>query len=212
MLIATPDAPAPGTTPEPWREVKKRKTRDALVAAARTLVSDEGLDAVTIDAICQQAGVSRRTFFNYFETKEDAFLDFPEHTIAPGVVETFCDGGPSGDLPEDVRALVHGILENTSVRFDEFRTLVPIIHAEPRLVTRQMRWFDEQLSSINGLVATRLGPQAGSAQCQVVALAIVALVRGTILAWEANDLEGQPDSYIDVAFTHLRSVYSGTHP
>jgi AcrR family transcriptional regulator len=38
------------------------------------LVLRHGLAGATVDAIAEQAGVSRRTFFNYFPTKEDAVL------------------------------------------------------------------------------------------------------------------------------------------
>jgi len=193
---------------EPWREVKKRKTHEALVAAARTRVTGEGLDAVTIDDICHEAGVSRRTFFNYFETKEDAVLDLPGHSFDPDSAATFCGGGPTGDLSQDVRALVHDLLEKTSDRFDEFRTLMPIIHAEPRLLARQVRWFDEQMSAVRALVATRLGPGSEHLRSELVALGVVALVRGTILAWEAHGLEGSPADYVDVACAHLRDVYA----
>ena len=42
--------------------------------AAVMLVLEKGLAATTIDAIAAAAGVSRRSFFNYFPTKEDAVL------------------------------------------------------------------------------------------------------------------------------------------
>ena len=49
---------------------RQLRTRAALVARARHLTAREGLTGFTIQELCDQVGVSRRTFFNYFPTKE----------------------------------------------------------------------------------------------------------------------------------------------
>lgn len=54
------------------RERKKAATRLALHEAALRLATEHGLDRVTIEAIADAANVSRRTFFNYFSSKEEA--------------------------------------------------------------------------------------------------------------------------------------------
>ncbi|MEE1755254.1 TetR/AcrR family transcriptional regulator [Streptomyces sp. SP18CS02] len=56
------------------RERKKRATRAALVAAAMRLAAEQGAEHVTVDAISEAAGVSPRTFFNYFDTRDDVFV------------------------------------------------------------------------------------------------------------------------------------------
>jgi AcrR family transcriptional regulator len=56
------------------RERKKEATREALHEAALRLAAESGPDGVTIDDIADAAGVSRRTFSNYFGSKEEAFL------------------------------------------------------------------------------------------------------------------------------------------
>lgn len=56
------------------REQKKRQTRLAMHRAALELVAEHGLSAVTAQMIAQRAGVSPRTFFNHWSTKESAIL------------------------------------------------------------------------------------------------------------------------------------------
>ncbi|WME23521.1 TetR/AcrR family transcriptional regulator [Brachybacterium sp. GU-2] len=56
------------------REQKKRQTRMAMHRAALELVVERGLSAVTAQMIAERAGVSTRTFFNHWVTKESAIL------------------------------------------------------------------------------------------------------------------------------------------
>lgn len=54
------------------RERKRRATENAIEFAAVSIAVELGIGAVTIDAICRRADVSRSTFFNYFPSKEQA--------------------------------------------------------------------------------------------------------------------------------------------
>jgi AcrR family transcriptional regulator len=56
------------------REQKKRLTRMAMHRAALELVVEHGLSGVTAQMIAERAGVSTRTFFNHWSTKESAIL------------------------------------------------------------------------------------------------------------------------------------------
>jgi AcrR family transcriptional regulator len=56
------------------RERKKADTRLALHEAAMRLAVEHGLDHVTVESIADAANVSRRTFSNYFSSKEEALF------------------------------------------------------------------------------------------------------------------------------------------
>lgn len=58
--------------PRGLRETKKEQTRSALSDAALDLVTRHGYEATTVDAIAGAAGVSVRTFHNYFPGKAAA--------------------------------------------------------------------------------------------------------------------------------------------
>ena len=60
------------------REHKKQATRAALQHSAVTLCRQRGPGAVTVEDICADAGVSPRTFFNYFATKEEAVFSLDD--------------------------------------------------------------------------------------------------------------------------------------
>jgi AcrR family transcriptional regulator len=57
------------------RETKKLQTRQVIAATAMRLFVTRGFDHVTVGEIAREAGVSEKTVFNYFPTKEDIFFD-----------------------------------------------------------------------------------------------------------------------------------------
>jgi AcrR family transcriptional regulator len=60
---ADPPAGPPAAT---RRELNKARTREAIVAALRDLLPAQPVHRITVDELASAAGVSRRTFFNYY--------------------------------------------------------------------------------------------------------------------------------------------------
>ena len=72
------------------RERKKQRTREAIARAAVELFVEQGYDSTTLAGIAEAAGVSTRTIFAYFPSKEDIlFSDFQElrDTLAEALAE-----------------------------------------------------------------------------------------------------------------------------
>ena len=72
---AAPAAPSggsdePGGTPTSRRELNKAATRQAITDAAMDLLRTRGPGNFTVEDIAEAAGISRRTFFNYFASTE----------------------------------------------------------------------------------------------------------------------------------------------
>ena len=57
------------------RETKKLATRQQIADVAMRLFVQRGFDQVTVAEVAAEAGVSEKTVFNYFPTKEDLFFD-----------------------------------------------------------------------------------------------------------------------------------------
>jgi AcrR family transcriptional regulator len=57
------------------RESKKLQTRQAIADRAMQLFVKRGFDRVTVAEVAEAAGVSEKTVYNYFPTKEDLFFD-----------------------------------------------------------------------------------------------------------------------------------------
>lgn len=63
-----------GGRPEGVRERRNRELRQRIHLAAIELGEPAGMDAVTVAELAAAAGISRRTFFRHFRSKEDAVL------------------------------------------------------------------------------------------------------------------------------------------
>lgn len=64
------------------REEKKTATRSAISEAAVTLLIEEGIGAATVARVSEKAGVSARTFHNYFADIDEAFFEFLRKVFA----------------------------------------------------------------------------------------------------------------------------------
>src|SRR5436190_6873252 len=106
------------------RERKKLATRDALSAAALRLALEHGPQNVRVDDIAEAAGVSPRTYNNYFSSREQAIIvalaaergarvaaglskrptDEPlEHAVVGALIEQYSD---EGEPDRDTLALI----------------------------------------------------------------------------------------------------------
>ncbi len=57
------------------------ETRDRILAATKGLIADEGLEGTTIKGICSRAGVLPGSFYNLFDSKEQAILTVVREAI-----------------------------------------------------------------------------------------------------------------------------------
>ena len=71
------------------RERKRQQTRQALISAAVQLFAEKGYDETTVAEIAAAAGVSTKTFFNYFASKDEVLFPHLSGRIdgAAGIIE-----------------------------------------------------------------------------------------------------------------------------
>ncbi|MFJ7896893.1 TetR/AcrR family transcriptional regulator [Streptomyces anthocyanicus] len=168
------------TTPPPGlRERKKRATREALREAALRLAVERGPDRVRVEDIAEAAGVSPRTYNNYFASREQAIVSAVtadrEARIAAAVAAR-----PAGVRLAD--AVTEAVVEqytNTGER--EHRALL--------LITTRTALRDAFLDTTAGIelpltavIAERLG-NAEAHPARVLAASVTAAVRIALEGW-----------------------------
>ncbi len=139
------------------REQKKRQTRLELCRAARALVLERGLDATTVEDVALAAGVSPRTFFNYYETKLDAVVGPVGDIGTPRMREQFVAGGPAGVLIEDLSELFAAGFEPESAVLEDISVIKQIVQAEPRVIAAFAASGARHESAVSELLSARMG-------------------------------------------------------
>lgn len=120
------------------RERKRAATRRAIQCAALTLVAEHGLAGVTVDQISDRAGVSPRTFFNYFGTKEDALMADAPHSPSEAAIEEFVAGGDGLDMMAAIGALFADSAQSASLDAELLRLRRQVARLQPELLALTM--------------------------------------------------------------------------
>jgi AcrR family transcriptional regulator len=165
------------------RERKKEATREALRHSAVTLYRELGPHAVTVEDICAKAGVSARTFFNYFETKDEAVLslDVSTFTVRQRIVDRPADESPL----TAVRAVLAERFANV-VKSETFRERTLLIREHPELVprlTHTNKAFEEAV--VLG-IAERTGLPPESIYVRTTAAAAFSANRIAVTCWQPD--------------------------
>jgi AcrR family transcriptional regulator len=186
------------------RERKKRETHRALTAAARELVHEHGLEQVTVDEIAEAAGVSGRTFFNYFSCKEEAVVG-----IEPSVLEELADdlrARPAAETPaEALRAVVLADLDASGV-LRRWQVRNELVRRHPALLPRHLTAMVQVEEALARALADRLDVEpAHDPTPRVLVAAALASLRASLAWWEESDRSIPLDELLDRALTHLRS-------
>ncbi|MCP4004356.1 MAG: helix-turn-helix transcriptional regulator [bacterium] len=88
-----------------------RASRASLLAAAKQLVAEDGLDALTVVAVAQRAGLNRSTAYQHFRQRED-LVHAVGAQFARELRETF---GQTRDLGDQIDFFAHHFRENPDI-------------------------------------------------------------------------------------------------
>ncbi|MGI5166503.1 TetR/AcrR family transcriptional regulator [Spirillospora sp. CA-253888] len=181
------------------RERKKAATRQALHDAALRLTLEHGLDRVTVEAIADAAGVSRRTFSNYFDGKEDALLYGDEERMR-GLLAAF-SARPAAETPwAALRGAVHQMFAEHD--FDPNRAVrTRLAKRHPSLLERQLARFAELERDLAERIAAREGRAPDDLRSRVLAASFLLALRLGSLRWieeqQARSLAECMDAVMD---------------
>ena len=96
---------------------RREATRQKLLDAAAQVFAEVGLDAASVEAICERAGFTRGAFYSNFETKDELFLELAGtvarervQAVRARVLELEQEGGLSG-MPEMATDIVQRVLD-----------------------------------------------------------------------------------------------------
>ncbi|QYF72921.1 TetR/AcrR family transcriptional regulator [Cryobacterium sp. PAMC25264] len=140
-------------------EKRMRQTASGLTSVSRRFTAERGLAGFTIEEVCDSVGVSRRTFFNYFASKEDAVIGANPDDEYRSFAERFLARG-AGTWPQVLTDLIDLAIEHVeSNAMDprEHTDLMAALEREPRLLARFIGMTRDRDRQMRGLIAERQG-------------------------------------------------------
>ncbi|MDQ3031662.1 MAG: TetR family transcriptional regulator [Myxococcota bacterium] len=168
--------------PAGLRVKNREQRRVALVEAAYALFAERGYASTTMEDISARAGLSRRTAFRYFASKEE--LVFPERDQRLALMRGLLEPKAGERAFDTVRRA--SLALGREYQADRARSLAQwaVVQSEPALIGREMQ-LDREFELVIEeafLREEREGPR-GRRRARVRASAIVGAVRATLREW-----------------------------
>jgi AcrR family transcriptional regulator len=161
------------------RERKKQATREALRLAALRLAVEKGWEQVRVEDIAAEAGVSTRTFNNYFASKDEAFLATAYDRGARMQAALAARPAEEPLWPAVINAVVHAFADQAvDLRQARRIRLTPTLAAEQlkAVIVIERALADEIARRIGADVEHHLYPR-------LVAAAAISATRVTVEHW-----------------------------
>jgi len=195
------------------RERKKLAVRRALGSAALRLAMERGLDNVTVEDITAEAGVSLRTFGNYFSSKYEAIC-------APGTDRARRIGAELLARPAREplwEALVNGVLTHYDGAGEapdvQWLAGLKLVLSSPAMRGEYLKVSSEMQLALAEAIATRTGTDLEQDMYpQILAGAVTAATQVAVGRWAAADPPVPLRPLLRRALDQLATACSGAGP
>jgi AcrR family transcriptional regulator len=168
------------------RETKKLRTRQEIADTAMRLFATRGFDHVTVAEVAEAAGVSEKTVFNYFPSKEDLFYDeVPAREEA--LRQAIRGRRPGESILAALRRLQSG--ECQRLCSPGFAVFARIIEESPALRAKELEVMARFVLVLTEAIRDELGVDERDAR--VAAGLLVSIHRQLFLAARKQALEGK---------------------
>jgi AcrR family transcriptional regulator len=191
------------------RERKKQATRDALSWAALRLVVDRGWDGVLVEDIAAAAGVSPRTFNNYFSSKAEAIASRHLDRFRQ-FADELRDRPAEEPLWDALRAALAVVNPVDQVPPEGWTAGVRELRAHPALIAE----FAKADVDAERLVAVAVADRVGDADPmypRLVAAAVTAATRIAMDAWTGADHPGPIGPMVQAALDRFAAGLDVRH-
>jgi AcrR family transcriptional regulator len=184
------------------RAVSAARTREALIDAALMLFARDGFDATTTDQITQAAGVSARTFFRYFPTKESVVFHRDHwfmRSFAAAYLEQPLGLGDYAALRKTFVAQAAGFAE-LRTRIETYRAAVD---SSPVLLGREQEHLAQHAVTVSEAIAHRRGERDADNASTTLGIIALTLYQRALRRWLDGPAALELATLIDDEFARL---------
>ena len=191
--------------PGPSRGRRPSTTRQDVARVGLDLFSRQGYDQTTVDEIAAAVGVSRRTFFRYYESKRDVVWgEFDAELVR--LRHELAMAPPDRPMMEVLRHAVVATNRFGAGELDELRIRIGLIGSVPTLVAHSAVRYAEWCQVVAAFVAARIGGEPDDLAPQTVARAALGAAMAAFTGWAADDRHDLPGE-VDRAFRLLATGF-----
>ena len=186
------------------RDAHKRRTTTTLRDAALDLFLAQGYDATTTDQVAAKAGVSTRTFFRYFDSKDEVLFRgqrFWSETVADMVKQQPAELTPMDAMCETLIELATGVSREALVRYER------IIKSSVTLLGRSEVQHVGNTSRIAEGLAARQGLDKPDNECKIMASVGLMLYRQAVAELRDGSSTSPIEVLIREKFAILEAIY-----
>ncbi|MEJ3747670.1 TetR family transcriptional regulator [Actinomycetes bacterium KLBMP 9797] len=187
------------------RERKKAATRAALSEAAIQLARERGVEHVTADAIADAAGVSPRTFHNYFANKEEAIFA-AIWDVARELIATLRAWPAAEPVWDAVRRATLDLVRDRRDTIDLLVAAMSLLESSPALVVHHDTLREEAGRALVGVVAERSGTDPDhDLYPHLICASLHAAMTASVNVWRAGKTGRDLTDLMEEAFDQLRA-------
>lgn len=185
-------------------DARRVETTRRLEWCALELTRDRGFDGWTMDDLAAAAEVSRRTVFNYFDSKADVVLG-PEHELPDETVAAFVAGGPTGRLFDDLVHIASEALQEKGEDLELVHLRRGVMCKDPRVIAIAHERFQAITDDAIELILQREGTAYGVTRARLLVQLLITIV-DSVLDRSEPDLTRPLPELITDAVRDARAV------
>lgn len=181
-----------------------------LELVALRLFTEHGFDNTTVEAIAAGAGVSRRTFFRYFDTKADVLWHEFDHEVT-ALTAAFADVPTGTPMMDAVRQVVLSVNHYRAEDVPELRARINLIGAVPALQASAAPHYDAWERAVSTYAAHALDTHPTDLIPLAIGRATLATARAAFDHWVTH-ADADLTTYLDQALRALAAGFANPHP
>lgn len=185
------------------RERKRQQTRERLTRAAMALFLERGFEATTLDDIAAAADISRRSFFHYFDSKEDVVFAWHEEITAALVAEIAARPASESMLAAAENAIAAMVRQ---IEPGETIAMARLKRDNPALQARDQVKYEQLERALAEALARRAGHKAEKLGARLVAMIATGAMRIGGELWATEGAREKPEALVRRTFAAIRAI------
>ncbi|RWZ58503.1 TetR family transcriptional regulator [Labedella populi] len=185
------------------RQRMRETIRGELTDAAVRLVQEVGFTGTTASAIASAAGVSERTFFRYFPTKEDAVLQ-PTESLGSSVAKAVAARPPRETSLQAFRAAFDVAVDSVMATPERWATVIALGQSEPALRRRHLQQQDVWAQALAAANDERMGLPTGTMESRLHSGVMMLAWERALVACAGDNDFSRVGAELDTAIGEIR--------